>query len=134
MTSGFFLGRGLSDEILSFFLQRGVFVPLIFQGERFSLEVSAFLFSAVFFSSPSVFWRQDVGQEWPAWGMMWSSVCTWKMLCQRWGPGDVGESGDAWGWLLVLAGRSLADGCFSPLLPGRGLIWQVCLHGLAMPI
>ncbi|CAJ1435364.1 unnamed protein product, partial [Effrenium voratum] len=27
--------------------------------------------------------HEDVGQEWPAWGMMWSSVCTWKMLCQR---------------------------------------------------
>ena len=102
MTIFFSGGKGdlrLSDERLSCFLQRGVFVPLIFQGERFSLEVSAFLFSAGFFSSPSAFWRQDVGQEWPAWGMMWSSVCTWKMLCQRWGPGDVAWGKRSWGWL-----------------------------------
>lgn len=24
-----------------------------------------------------------VGQEWPAWGMMWGSVCGWRFYCQR---------------------------------------------------
>ena len=26
---------------------------------------------------------QMVGQEWPAWGMMWGSVCGWRFYCQR---------------------------------------------------
>eukprot|EP00913_Durusdinium_trenchii_P013470 g12650.t1 len=26
---------------------------------------------------------QDMGQEWPSWGMMWGSLCGWRLHCRR---------------------------------------------------